>query len=654
MDRDSHSDSTDSPRLNVLFVSGFDSANYATVEIVRELEARGHRCTVLVEYEGDAANTAMFTASGIPIRAITDYPPNELDSVDMVFAGPHLRPRTRPLVGEIQRRGMFVVSLANLFSAVTMNVAPDLAITNNTRKFAEFEANGLRYRAVAVGNPQYDPLVRVREARRGQAEPPVRRVLVVDQGAYPLGETGKRQLAETIIAIARNNPDLELHVKPRHLPHEAGDQVHSVSEHLYSYLTDIPENVTLIQTPAIIEQILPDFDAMITTWSTAHLAAVALGIPLVLIGGLDSIDVYDVRSRRVAEAYERLHDTGCVVDWRVLRSGSVPFARVSPEYEAQEFDPPAALSAPRIADLLETIDRTVLSRGARFATGFQLDYASFMRNAGTLETVLDGPEPRRERRLRVQLNSILQPLVFDNRCMGFALDMRRMLPVWNRRPEPGSGEEGVRRIIRDARDLGLRLKQEYFAANPDKVADDVFAQDAYFDWLLATERFTELYDYAGRVVAPQSLEFDRGMAALRRKQLFRAARHFVDSFSISLLQEGRVLKKDKNIRSLLSRTDRSLGVYAILFFMNHHRKYEALSLVDVPAKPNMDALLYYKMKALVRLGRRDEAAAAFREYDRAVDIRQPAARVRRLPDRLLRILVAWYHRRLYRLATRLG
>jgi hypothetical protein len=608
----------DDRQLNVLFVSGFDSANYAYVEMIRELDARGHRRTVLVKSERDTVNTAMFSAAGIPMRAVADYPHRELDSVDFVFAGPHLRGWSKAIIQAIERRDIFVVSLANLFSAVTMNVAPDLVFASSAHKLAEFEQNGLVYRAVAVGNPQYDPLVRARAARLEEDARPVRKVLVVDQGAYPLGETGKRQLADTLVAIARNNPEMSFQVKPRHLPEEHGDQAHSISEHLYDYLTDIPENMTLMRTPAIIEELLLDFDAMITTWSTGHLAAVALGIPLLLIDGLDSVDVYDVRRRRVAEAYEHLRASGCVVDWRGLRTGRLSFSRVSEQYAELEFDDPEIPSAPRIVDALETIDRAVLSRGARFATVFRSDNASFVREADTFETVPAGTEARRhERELHVGVNEVVQKLVFDNRRMGFALDMRRMLPVWDWRPDPGSGEAGVRSTISTARKLGLGLKQEYFEAHPDEVADDIFIQDAYFDWLLATGRHADLYSYTGPLLAPETLEFDRGIAYRRDRRFLRAWHHLSESCDISLRRPMRVLKQNKDVRVLLSQVDTSPLALAILVSLSLHRKDEALATLEVPPHPGTEALAYYKSKALVRLGRADEAASVVREYLRA-------------------------------------
>jgi hypothetical protein len=602
-------------RLNILFVSGFDSANYAYVELIRELEARGHLCTVLVKSERDTVNTAMFSAAGIPTRAIAEYRHAELDSVDFVFAGPHLRLWSKPVIAAIESRDIFVLSLANLFSAVTARVAPDLLFASSTSKLTDLEANGLRYRTVAVGNPQYDPLVRARAARRGEAERPIRRVLVIDQGAYPVGETGKRQLARTLVAIARNNPEMSFAIKPRHLPDECGDQAHSVSEHLYAYLTDVPPNMTLIRTPTVIEELLPDFDAMITTWSTAHLSAVALGIPLLLIGGLDSDDVYDVRRQRVAQAYEHLSLTGCVVDWRDLQAGRCQFAQVSPEYTAQEFDDTDAPCAPRIADVLQVIYSAVLSRGDRLATTFQLDYASFMREVGSLLTVPGGSDARRrERELHVGLNAVIQNLVFDNRRMGFALDMRRMLPVWDRRPGPGSDKDSVEETVREARGLGLALKGEYFAAHPDEVTGDLFIQDAYFDWLLATKRFEELFAYSGPLLAPETLEFDRGMARRRRKQMFRAWRHLVESSSISLQSPMRVLKRSRDVRVLLSQVDTSPLALAMLLSLSLARKDDALSMIDVPLQPGMEALAYHKSRALVRLGRAEEAASVLQEY----------------------------------------
>jgi hypothetical protein len=631
------------PRLNVLFVGGYDSTNYAYVELVRELIARGHECTVVVDNERDVVNNKMFMAAGIPMVPLARYSFDELDSVDFVVTGPFLRKQVKKLFAEIYAHRKFVVSFASLFSSVTMWTAPDLLIASGESKFEEFARSGLRYNMIAVGNPQYDPLVRARHSRSRVELDQIRRVLVVDQGAYPLGEVGKDQLAQTLVNLARNNPEMTFDIKARYLPDEDGDHLHSVSDHLYSHLKDVPDNLALIRKPTILEELVLDYDAMITMWSTAHLDAAVLGLPLLLIEGLDSVDVFDVRKQRIADAYEHLRDTGCVVHWKDLQTGPCPFGYVSERYARDELYDIDTPCAPRVVDIFERISSVVLENGETFAERFQLSYPEFMSRIETMATLpIAAEESWLNHVLFREMNSVLQALAFDHRCMGYALDASEMLKYADLVVGSGATEDDERRLVSEARDLGLRLKQRYFASHPDEVARDVFIQDFYFDWLLQTERYDELLAYDGPVVAPVSLEFNRGMAFSKRGHRLKAARHLIESFDLSLRKPIRVLKKDKNIRTLLSRTDQSLRTHGILFMMNHYRKYEALSLVDVPAVRGLDALVYYKMKALVALKRQDDAKALYREYAAAV-ARKPEMRHRPgLGQALLRRVVAVY------------
>jgi len=643
-----------SRRLRVLFVGGYDSANYANVECVREFAARGHACTVIVENEQDVVNNKMFTSAGIPTTLLSAFSPADLDDVDFVFSGPFLRRHHKPLLRAIYERDTFLVSFANLFSSVTMRIAPDLVITASESRFEEFERNGLRYRAVAVGNPQYDPLIVARTTRPRRELDEIRKVLVVDQGAYPFGDSGKRQLAETLVAMARNNPQLSFDVKPRYLPNEEGEHLHTVSDHLYSYLAVTPENLTLIDRPTILEELVLDYDAMITTWSTAHLDAVALGIPLLLIGGLDSDDVFDVRRQRVAAAYQHLEGTGCVVDWRDLQAGRVPFRHVFEGYAREEFYDTSAPSARRIVDMMERIDDVFVSRGRAFSGTFQLPFHAFMDQVAQLPSCAKDSESCRAGRLLYrESNAVIQSLVFDHRCMGFALDMSRVLPFWDR----AAGELSARDIgsvVREVRDAGLQLKAEYFGAHPAEVSADPFIQDAYFDWLLATHRYRELHSYAGEVVVQESLEFDRGMAYLKSGRLVAAARHIVDSFSISLLKPSRELKKNKDIKVLLSRADQYLLAHAILVALAAYGKREALAGVDIPGRPSLDALVFYRMRALVALGRAQEAVAVYEEYSAATEGKGASVPANGWEGRVLRVVIGVYRGRLRRLARTLG
>jgi len=641
-------------RLRALFIGGYDSANYAHVELVREFAARGHSCTVVVENDKDVVNNKMFTSAGIPTTLLSRFSPADLDGVDCVFSGPFLRRQHKPLLRAIYERDTFLYSFANLFSSVTMRIAPDLVITSSQSRFEEFERNGLRYNAVAVGNPQYDPLLVARTQRERVKVESIRRVLVVDQGAYPFGETGKRQLAQTLVAMARNNPELSFAIKPRYVPNEEGEHLHSVSDHLYSYLGETPGNLTLISRPTILEELILDYDAMITTWSTAHLDAVALDLPLLLIGGLDSQDVFDVRRQRVEAAYAHLQETGCVVDWRELQSGPPPFSHVSADYANVEFYDTSVPCAPRIVDMVERIDAVLVSKGRVLCGNVQLPYSAFMDRIEQLPSCeTTSTECRVGRALYRETNAAVQSLVFDNRCMGFALDMNRVLGFWNRSVEDRSVGD-VRGMVAEVRDAGARLKGEYFEAHPEEVGRDPFIQDAYFDWLLEMRRYRELHSYDGRVVAPESLAFDRGMACLRRGRVLRAARHFVDSFDRSLLKQSRELKKNKDIKVLLSRTDQYLLAHVILVVLAVYGRREALAGLDIPGRPDLDALVFYRMRALIALGRIPEAVAVHVEYSAAIEGKSAAAPRGGLEDRLLQLTIRVYRRRLRRLARTLS
>ncbi len=645
---------SDVRRLNVLFVGGYDSTNYAYVELFRELGARGHTCRLVVDNPGDLINNKMFVHAGVPMLPLSDFSLGELDAVDFVICGPFVRRRVKRLFDAIYESRAFVVSFASLFSSVTMWSAPDLLIAKSESKFDEFARSGLKYSMVAVGNPQYDPLVRAREARPRKELDDIRKVLFIDQGAYPLGETGKRQLASTLVNIALNNPQMTVHVKPRYLPDEAGDHLHSVSDHLYSYLDNAPENLVLIRESTVLEDLILDFDAMITMWSTAHLDAAVLDLPLLLIGGLDSVDVFDVRKPRVDAAFEHLRGTGCVVDWRDLQTGPCPFAYVSEEYAREELGDISTPCAPRVADVLEAIDAVVLRQGRTFAGTFQLAHAEFMDRVGELETrALVSEENRLSRMLFRRLNSVAQTLAFDHRCMGYALDVSRMLQLWDVRLGPGSSEKDVDRLVQEARKTALLAKAEYFGPHPEKVATDPFVQDYYFSWLLETRRRDELIGYAGPVVAPSSLESNQGRALWRRGRLVSAARHMAESFSMSLREPVRILKRDKNVRALLSRNEPSLRAFAVPFLLDHYRKYEALSVIDVPASVYAAATAYYKMKALQTLGRAEDARALFDEYEQAIASASAPGRGGRRSQMVAAPVIAWYRMLMRRRARRL-
>jgi hypothetical protein len=186
------------------------------------------------------------------------------------------------------------------------------------------------------------------------------------------------------------------------------------------------------------------------------------------------------------------------------------------------------------------------------------------------------------------------------------------------------------------------------------VAGDKFVQDYYFDWLYQKGRRDELLNYAGPVVVPESLEFYRGKVCLKRGRLIRASRHLAESFSLSLVKPCRELRKDKHVAVVLSKTDSSLLAHAILMILHMHAKRRALSVIDVPARAAVDALVFYKMKALVGLGMAPVARSVHREYLAAAPARSTRPQRTGMTGVLLRLSASWYRFALRRYAAKLG
>ncbi len=603
--------------MRVLLLGGYDSTNHVFVELVRELERRGHACTIVVGDEHDRANVGMFTHAGMTIVPARAFDLRSVGSYDLAFSGPFVMRPLRRLYDRVHRERLFLIAWQTLFSSVTMRVAADMVLTSSAAKFDEFERSGLDYSMVAVGNPQYDPLIRARAHRTRTTPDAIRSVLIVEQGAYPLGAVGKRQLAQALTAAARTHPHLSFTVKARYAPGETGRRLHPVNEHLFDHLADAPANLRLHAGVDSVEELVLEHDAMVTMWSTAHLDAAVLGIPLILVSGLDSSEVYDVRSTRVRQAYDRLRETGCVVDWRQLAEGELPFSLVRPEYLRRELEHPDLPAAPRVAEFTEALVGKVLRTGrtmrVRLRTDLEGALAAFDSPEAT--TIAGSPEDVLARQLRRETNRIVQEFVFENRCMGNAFDVSSLLEFMRREPDVALGERGVDRYVAELRQHLAAKRAHLFEGDSRLVAEDAFVQDAYFDWLRRTKRYAQLISYAGQVACPEGLAYNRGLALMRRGRLVSAGRNLAASFSMSLRKPVRETRKDRNVEVTLDKCDRSLLAHAVLMLIDAYGEPEALAYRPVPKRPHFDALVYYRMRALVRLGRMADAVAVNDSYD---------------------------------------
>lgn len=539
-------------KITALFISSYDSTNYVFVNLILEMKRRGHTCIVLVKDVQDTVNNKMYSNAQIPIGSYADFDAEALDTVDVVFASPLKLAGAEAIWKQIEKRGIFVISFANLFSSVTMRVYTDLIFTIGTAKFAEMRENGLCYSMVAVGNPQYDELIVRRKAPAGKTGivdlGTIHKILFVEQGGYPFGAEGKQLLGRTLIAMAEKHPDKEIIVKPRFLPGDDGELLHRPSEHIYEFIPNPPKNLILLRENTFLEELILQVDAVATMWSTAFLDAALLGLPLMLIHGLPSVNVFDVTNQRVEEAYEELSGSGCVVEYRDILEGKLDFSYVNPDFLQAEVENVDAPCAPKAVDLVEAVYEHLIRTGKRLALRVELTADAFLAQLSQLETIDAKSTAYRNRRAFLRfLNTRMQQLVFDNRCMGRQMKLDSLQKYWDvgyKRP--------LGTLTRKWKVLWVWIHfawafESFFAPWRMKKETDPVRLEFYMYWLYRTKRYRRILSFDNPQVLPETMFFYHAMIALKKRQYELAAEQYAAYYKASQACAVKILRIDRRL-----------------------------------------------------------------------------------------------------------
>ncbi|MBQ9003419.1 MAG: hypothetical protein IJ087_16345, partial [Eggerthellaceae bacterium] len=541
-------------RMTVLLITGIDSTNYALAACAQELVARGHKIIVATGNPRNATSARMFVEAGLDLVSLGAIDSGAMNFVDLAIGSPIKPSRHSRLYRMVLRYNIPLFAFAGLFSSIAMRINPDFLFTLGESKMRELKAYNLKYNCVAMGNPQYDSLLK---HRRDGERKPIKSVLIAEQGGYPYGEKGKRQLAETLMRIARDNKSIEFAIKPRYNPDDGGKVFHNVSEHLFSFLGDAPENLTLLTTHEKLEDIIVNYDAFITMWSTAYLDAVMLNIPLLLIDGFDSVDVFDVRSQRVSEAYDQLRGTGCLHHYSELKGDITDkFRLVDEAYAADEIYALGKPCAPRVADFMEHVYGSLVIPELRIADDFACNEKEFYEKFDSLRLVDAGDSDYEvKRRYRDMLNTQLQEIVYQNRCMGAVLDLKPLEQLYDldlsgvTLENLGEFNGGMRRMIAEC---FSDIRMAFFDSEEGRnaIESDAILQDFYFDWLYAAERYDEIENpVVEHLLVPESREYNLARVALRRHRISKAYDHLFEFLRISESRDVVQLLKCKRLKA---------------------------------------------------------------------------------------------------------
>ncbi len=628
--------------MKVLFISAFDSMNYAYPILIGELERRGHETTVIVRDGFDKINNKMYEQSGIDTVGIKEFDFSELEKTDLVVCSPTLFMEYRKLYKEIRERNIFMVGFSALFSSILMRNNPDVVLTLGQAKFKEFKDNGLMYNCVAIGNPQYDTLI---ENRR-PVNKEISRVLVIDQGGYPYGAEGKRQLANTLIAIADNNPNMEFTIKPRYVKKEKGkgQVTHRVSEQLSDYIHTYPANLKVIEEACVLEDILPSFHAMITTWSTAYLDAMLLNLPLIIIDGLDSIDVFDVRKGRVQEAYDHLRGTGCVQHYQELCKGPLAFHYVKDCYQETEVYHYKEPSRGRIVDFFEFIKENLIDPGLRWKEKLNCTEAEFYDRFSQLELeTVTSEDYELKRECASALNNFMQEAVYVNRCMGNVLDFSALTALY-KEEIPETIELGdVRKWIRQMAATKLEESRNQFFQSTESmklIENDKILQDFYFEWLYKKGQFQLIEKPEITLLVPESREYYLARINLDKKKR-QAFRHLF-SFLECLFEKDNVVEllKEKRLAQSLIPFTKGINKLYLFYYLVKTKDYQIFEYLNENGVTSSPAMTYFRLKNLNDTGKYMECVAVYERYYGKYSLRK-----RTIKRRLMNWIVTTQHKK---------
>ena len=584
--------------MKVLLLASRDSSNVTYANLYKALRRRGHKCFVTVLDMDDDLNNKVFNIDEIPYYPRSILTSSFLDEIDMAFVSPVGMGDYKKEKDLLKRKRKLIFSFSVLYSMVSVRSDCDVILSINQNKFEEFNAFGMRPRMLSIGDPRYDELIQLRQEReRKHVRREIKNVLIIDGGAYPFGYIGQKQVADTIKNVAKNNPQLSFTIKLRYLPNERGSRNHAGSVYLYDFFDEVPPNLTWIDHPTILEEIIADYDAVILEWSTAFYAVIALGLPVIFMEGFHSDDVFDVRDQRVQLAYDYLRASGCVKHYTELLDRKIEFCPPNPDWvRAQMENYEDGPCADRYVDLLELLYREMHQEDLRFISSFQLSYDEFVKKLPELPKENKySDEYKIARSYYSRLNNKLQKFTFENRCLAARMDSSALGAMYDQCDQLGTDPQVANGILQEVDDI-LNQKTAELFSSLDVERDRIWW--FYYFRYLYLQRDDKRLMAAQESLCAEGQYYYQALSCFRAKRKIRAAKYLLQYIQTYLE------KKEQDVCDIpimrdLTIPESSLLHYEIFRRLYRGRDYETIEYLFLHNRKTfrLEVAVYFMMKA---------------------------------------------------------
>ena len=288
--------------MKVLVLTHLDATNYSIANIVKELKKNGH----YVEGYGrflDWHNISMF--EGVlevqPLWKLTD---EHIYEFDIIFC-------SLDIINRVRHIKKYIFCYNFLFCGTLMSDCGDFMFTQCDDRRMDYEEECA---TMAIGNPKE---IVVADAV-GQVSG--KQILFIDSGHYPFGMEGRLILARLLLDICKKMPDYSLVIKPRFLP-EDKNVTHRNSDHLYGVIAgccqnELPDNLIMLQEHKDMGTLIEQSELVLCLYTTAYIDVALKGKRLIIIEGIPSDDVFDIRNGYHWKKQKAvLGESGCMVHY---------------------------------------------------------------------------------------------------------------------------------------------------------------------------------------------------------------------------------------------------------------------------------------------------------------------------------------------------
>lgn len=327
-----------------------DATNLSIQNVVKEFLKRGHNVDIYGRFL-DNKSVRMFLELGIKVQPANRLTLKKINSYDIAFCG-------TDAMNVLRWADIYVFNYNFIFVDSWPTEGSDFMFTicneRNMRKCEECAT-------MPIGNPKNDspPKRTINKAKQ---------ILYVDAGHIPFGHHGKTQIANMLLQVCSKYPDYKVVIKPRWLLSDKQNRTHWNRDHIYQVIHEItdgqlPHNLVLLNQHLELQKLIDESTCVITTSYSVYLDVALRGKGLLIVGGLDNADKYEVRSNVTEKEHiEHVKRTGCLVNVEDIIN-YLPYGIQCDQEHLNKLVPFKTEVSPRIVDVIEWVYARFLKQG---------------------------------------------------------------------------------------------------------------------------------------------------------------------------------------------------------------------------------------------------------------------------------------------------